>query len=212
MTPAEFAATYLSEAQAVGHGTGIDPYVLLAQWGVETGWGSAVNNQNNLANIRCLADVPCIGGFAQFPSPDSFLVNCIATWHNGFYAAVLAARNASDQLRAIGESPWSANHYGNPPGAELVIAYNLIGGDMTPEEHDALMAIHDSWLKRTPNPSGPSASLLDTWITLRGEVADIQAKVTALAAGGIPPADLKPVLDAIAVLQTKLNSLTLKAV
>lgn len=35
MTPTTFATTFLPQADAVSHSTGIDPYVLLAQWGKE---------------------------------------------------------------------------------------------------------------------------------------------------------------------------------
>jgi hypothetical protein len=40
-------------------GTGIDSDVLLAQWGVETIWGSAINKANNLANTRCSPTTFC---------------------------------------------------------------------------------------------------------------------------------------------------------
>jgi hypothetical protein len=126
LTPQQFADTYRTYAQAVSRGTGIYPNVLLAQWAVETSWGSAINNQNNLGNIRCLASVPCVGGFAQFPSLDSFVLNCIATWHNGSYAAVLAATDPNSQLDAIGASPWSGQHYGGAPYTKLHQAYQQL--------------------------------------------------------------------------------------
>ena len=103
MTPAEFAATYGPQASAVSQGTGIEPDVLLAQWAVETAWGSSIFNSCNLGNIRCLSSVPCVRGFAQFPSFDSFVLNCISVWHNGYYGLVLAAVGAHAQLVAIGE-------------------------------------------------------------------------------------------------------------
>jgi hypothetical protein len=123
----EFRNTYLPYAFAVGSGTGILPEVLIAQWGVETAWGSAINNKNNLGNIRCLSSVPCVGGFSQFPSLDSFVANCIAVFQNGFYTAVLAAKLPMDQIQALAASPWDAGHYGNPPGSSLLAAYHAIG-------------------------------------------------------------------------------------
>jgi hypothetical protein len=142
VTPDEFAVTYRPEADEVSAGTGIDAEVLLAQWGVETDWGNNIGNQCNLGNIRCIAGIPCSSyGFSQFPSLASFVTNCIATWHNGYYAAVLAARTSQAQLVAIGESPWDAGHYddGSGPGSSIIDAFELIGGILTQTEFDAFI-------------------------------------------------------------------------
>jgi len=104
----------------------LDPWSLICQWGVETAWGSAINNQNNLANIRCVSGIPCVAGFSQFPSLDSFCAVCVNTWFNGFYGAVLATagHDIETQLVAIGKSPWDAGHYNNGggPGSSLITA------------------------------------------------------------------------------------------
>jgi flagellum-specific peptidoglycan hydrolase FlgJ len=48
-----FIAQYAEAAKRAGAQTGIDPKVLLAQWGLETGWGkSIVPGTNNLGNIK----------------------------------------------------------------------------------------------------------------------------------------------------------------
>ncbi len=106
MTPEQFAAAYFSTADKVKAGTGIDPTVLLAQWSNETAWGTAVF-ANNLGNIRCTPTA-----FCQYATLDDFANGCIATFHNGFYAAVLAATTPLAQLAAIVASPWSSGHYG----------------------------------------------------------------------------------------------------
>ena len=128
MTPSEFALAYRLQSDIVSAGTGIDALVLLAQWGLETDWGNAINNQNNLGNIRCVFNWPCVGGFAQFPSLTMFCSEAIATWHNGFYANVLSAVGPAAQIAAIGASPWDAGHYdnGGGPGSALWAAYHLI--------------------------------------------------------------------------------------
>ena len=131
MTPQQFTATFLPYAEQVAAGTGIDDGVLLAQWAVETAWGSGEFNQNNLANIRCVAGIPCVGGFSQFPTITDFVACAIATWHNGDYPDVLAARGAEPQMLAIGASPWDAGGYtGEAPynyrGGSLVAAYKEI--------------------------------------------------------------------------------------
>src|SRR6267143_4017112 len=106
MTPAEFAATYNPTAHAVGRGTGIDNVVLLAQWANETAWGTVVVG-NNLGNIRCSPTT-----FCRYATLDDFATACIATFHNGYYNAVLAATTAEAQLAALVASPWDSGHYG----------------------------------------------------------------------------------------------------
>lgn len=52
-TPAEFAQVYGAAANAAGKALGIDPSVIIGQWGLETGWGkSIVPGTNNLGNIK----------------------------------------------------------------------------------------------------------------------------------------------------------------
>lgn len=51
--PKEFAAQYGPLAASVGQQLGVDPSILLGQWGLETGWGrSVIPGTNNLGNIK----------------------------------------------------------------------------------------------------------------------------------------------------------------
>lgn len=51
-TPQEFAQQHMALAQRVGQRLGVDPNALLAQWGLETGWGrSILPGTHNLGNI-----------------------------------------------------------------------------------------------------------------------------------------------------------------
>jgi len=51
--PGEFASRYGSAAEKAGKALGVDPQVLLGQWGLETGWGkSVIPGTNNLGNIK----------------------------------------------------------------------------------------------------------------------------------------------------------------
>lgn len=55
-TPDDFKARYGSAAEKAGKALGVDPSVLLGQWGLETGWGkSVVPGTNNLGNIKDFA-------------------------------------------------------------------------------------------------------------------------------------------------------------
>jgi len=52
-TPAEFAKVYGGAAKSAGKALGIDPNVIIGQWGLETGWGkSIIPGTNNLGNIK----------------------------------------------------------------------------------------------------------------------------------------------------------------
>lgn len=81
-TPADFAATYGGAASRAGEKLGVDPGVLLGQWGHETGWGkSVVPGTNNLGNIKDVsgAGVPATDNmtgsrdkYQQFATPEDF--------------------------------------------------------------------------------------------------------------------------------------------
>src|SRR2546430_153736 len=133
MTPGDFAARYRPTAQQVGSGTGLDDVVLLAQWANETAWGTVVHG-NNLGNIRCSPT-----SFCRYASLDDFATACIATFHNGFYGPVLAARDAQAQLAAIVASPWSGQHYG---GTLRPFYDPLEAFEMTPAQAATLDIIH----------------------------------------------------------------------
>jgi flagellum-specific peptidoglycan hydrolase FlgJ len=48
----EFATEYRSLAEQAGAELGVDPGLIIAQWGHETGWGRGVPGKNNLGNIK----------------------------------------------------------------------------------------------------------------------------------------------------------------
>lgn len=51
--PADFINTYGGAAEVAGKALGVDPKILLGQWGLETGWGkSIIPGTNNLGNIK----------------------------------------------------------------------------------------------------------------------------------------------------------------
>ena len=195
MTPAQFAAAYNDTARAVGSGTGLDNVVLLAQWANETAWGTVVRG-NNLGNIRCSPTT-----FCRYASLADFATACIATFHNGFYNAVLAATTAEAQLAAIVASPWSSGHYGGNlhPYYDPLEAY-----EMTPAQDaaltEALNGVRDLNGALFYEANDPKYGYF---------VKLFEGKLKAAAANP-PPAtiDFKPVLDAIAQVQIALAGLT----
>lgn len=203
MTPGDFAARFGDTARVVSAGTGIDPIVLLAQWANETAWGTQLAG-NNLGNIRCSPTT-----FCRYATLDDFAAACIATFHNGFYGAVLAATTAQDQLAAIVASPWSSGHY----GGSLQSFYDpLEVYEMTPEEH--------AWLKAVYTVLSPVSlkQILDVVVQIQKtqatsgaltpaqaqQLTDIQTKLQTLAA--LTPAQAQQLSD----IQTRLQNLTLK--
>ena len=212
MTPAQFAAAYRPTARTVSEGTGIDDVVLLAQWANETAWGTVVVG-NNLGNIRCSPTT-----FCQYPSLGAFATDCIATFHNGFYDAVLAAKTPEAQLAALVASPWSSGHYGGNlhPFYDPLEAY-----EMTPEEHGYLLEIRTELIGgakrvltevivpelRGDGPHSKLDMIVGTSGLGGGQLDRVEAEVKAIATP--PPAnvDLKPVLDAVAQVQAALVTL-----
>lgn len=81
-TPEQFAQQYGDIAANVGKRLGVDPTVLLGQWGLETGWGkSVIPGTNNLGNIKDFSGsgvgatdnmTGSVDKYRQFSTPDDF--------------------------------------------------------------------------------------------------------------------------------------------
>lgn len=178
MTPKDFAAAYRDTAAKVSAGTGLDNVVLEAQWANETAWGTVVVG-NNLGNIRCSPT-----SFCRYASLDEFASACIATFHNGFYDAVLAAQGPQAQLAALVASPWSSSHY----GGSLQAFYDpLEVYEMQPDERQ--------WLYNTQANEGTTVNTVTS--TVFGNAA-LLAAIKAIPGGTV---DTAAILAAIADLK-----------
>lgn len=208
MTPPQFIAAYMATAQKVSAGTGIAPVVLLAQWANETAWSTSwAGAPFNLGNIENK------GVVIAYPSLDAFAQACIATFHNGFYNAVLAARNPIDQLNAIVASPWSAGHYGGSLMSFYQPIFAVIGGAMIfVFRHTTTGAEYlvDAAGKRVITAA--VAAALDAAAKAGGQAGLIVINAdTALdqipdaPTGGGGPVDLTPVLQAVAAVQAAVT-------
>lgn len=140
MTPAAFAATYgpLADeaARQLGH---LSRWTILAQWAVETGWGtsSLCVHDHNLAGIRWYGHVGSfqVGGirgeqgtgFAGYGTLGAFIADYVRTMNLPAYSAVRAAVGAEAGCRALGLSPWDAGHYrsGGVVGGSLLAAWHM---------------------------------------------------------------------------------------
>lgn len=135
----DYTLPYARKASAA---TGWPVSVILAQWGLETGWRTRTYTGFNWGNCGAMPNQPTIGGinkpgspaaFAYAYSPSQGLAEYVHVAHLGYYTNVAhAARmgGANAAARALGQSPWDWGHYTNrgDPGSSLISlmhAYNL---------------------------------------------------------------------------------------
>jgi flagellum-specific peptidoglycan hydrolase FlgJ len=71
--PTEFVKAYGAIAAKVGQEIGVDPAVLLAKWGMETGWGKHIVGEHNLGNIKDMTGQGKRGYDKQENSNDAYL-------------------------------------------------------------------------------------------------------------------------------------------
>jgi hypothetical protein len=195
VTPTEFVNGFRPQAAEVAAGTGLRPEAFLVQWGVETNWGNAINNANNLGNIRCSPTT-----FCQYANLAEFCAAAVATWHNGEYPEVLAVAGQSlkAQLLAIGNSKWDAGRYNNGggPGSSLLAAaqqLNLLRGATMKVIGVAGVAeewITDGMTKRSihdPGEAGDLLALCDQTSALIIHQSTVDYIPTWTPGGGVEP-------------------------
>jgi len=117
-TPEDFAARYGPAAEKAGKALGIDPAILLGQWGLETGWGrSVIPGTNNLGNIKDfsgsgVAATDNMTGsrdkYRQYESPDAFADDFVSLIQRKYPGAVGAGADPSkftSGLKGYAEDP-----------------------------------------------------------------------------------------------------------
>lgn len=162
MTPSLFERTYGAAADVAAKGTGVSRWTILAQWAVETGWGTSSLSQfdNNLAGIRWYGHAGTfqVGGlkgeqgtgFAGYHSIDAFIADYVATLNLPYYNGVRDAGSIEAEIRALGASPWDAGHYlsGGVVGGSVLAAWHLLPvAPVTYRFHIDAGATVDTWAK-----------------------------------------------------------------
>lgn len=109
--PKTFAAQYAPIAKAAGDRLGVDPHILLGQWGLETGWGkSVIPGTNNLGNIKDFTGggVGAIDNmtgsndkYRAFDSPEEFADHYAGLIERKYPAAIGAGDNALAFAKAL---------------------------------------------------------------------------------------------------------------
>ncbi len=128
-----FISYTLPYARQASQQTGWPVSMILAQWGLETGWRTRSYTGYNWGNVGAFPGAPMIGGvnspgspaaFAYADTPAQGVAEYVHVAHLGYYWNVgRAASNGADAAaRALGQSPWDWGHYTNhgDPGSSLI--------------------------------------------------------------------------------------------
>jgi len=140
LTPTEFVAKYDSYAQALADYFGLSKNLFLAQFAVETGWGSSYQAEVDLnlagINYNGIACTQGEGGFAKYATLDNFVTGYKNVLSLNYYSAVRGSKGKpfDTQAIALGNSPWAASHYdnGNGPGSILIEVAKLLPNSTVP--------------------------------------------------------------------------------
>lgn len=111
MALADFVRELAPYAKAASGATGLAPEVILAQWGLETGWGSSklFREGKNLAGIKATTSWigPTVGEYRAYPSLAAAVRDYVAVMQKPYYEQVRKAHDPYSQAAALGQSPWA---------------------------------------------------------------------------------------------------------
>lgn len=195
-TPEAFAAQYGGIAEAAGKKINVDPKLLLAQWGLETGWGkSVVPGTFNLGNIKDFSG----GGVAAtdnmtgsrdkyraYESPDAFATDFAGLIGRKYKGAVGAGTDAAKftaGLQGYAEDPNYA--------AKLQAAYKRLNPSPLTKAADTVLSAV-SGTAQAATPQDLSSVSTDDLLKALGSRAQAEAalpvgasKLKGSAAGGV---------------------------
>lgn len=130
--PHQFVQQYGALADTVGGQLGVDPSILLGQWGLETGWGrSVVPGTNNLGNIKGpgVAAVDNMTGsndeYRAYGTPEQFGEDFAGLLGRRYQGAMNSGQNAQQYAEAL-----KAGGYAEDPDyvRKLVAATETVRG------------------------------------------------------------------------------------
>lgn len=106
-----FISTYGPYAKQAGDALGIDPNIILSQWGMESGWGKR-GDAAAIGNMAGIKDTK--GNYIKYNSPQEFASGYIDRLRNPRYAKALnSGKNLDQFVDALGEG----GYYGATPDA-----------------------------------------------------------------------------------------------
>jgi len=154
MSDATFLAKMAPYAMQAAHATGLDCRLFLVQWALESAWGtSTVSSHNNYAGLENSAGKGCTvcnGQYTCCPTVADFTALYLAILGDSTYASVRATAGEAltNQLEALGRSPWAASHYATGCGYDGCELVNLYADQK---------ALFDTYcVAPPPNPCDPS--------------------------------------------------------
>lgn len=103
----EFATKYRSLAEQAGAELGVDPGLIIAQWGHETGWGRGVPGKNNLGNIKGKGTSAydsiekSRSQYKNYDSPEAFMQDYVSQIKRNFPSAVGAGGDVGQFTKGL---------------------------------------------------------------------------------------------------------------
>jgi len=147
-TPDDFAARYGASAEKAAKALGVDPKVVLGQWGLETGWGkSVIPGTNNLGNIKDFSGAGTAATdnmtgsrdkYRAYESPDQFVDDYVSLIQRKYPNAV-NAKTPEDFAKAL-----KSGGYAEDPGyvakvttaAKMTPVKGTTGPELVPVDFD----------------------------------------------------------------------------
>lgn len=159
-TPDDFSARYGAAADKAGKALGVDPKVVLGQWGLETGWGkSVIPGTNNLGNIKdfsgngTAATDNMTGSrdkYRAYESPDHFVDDYVSLIQRKYPNAV-NAKTPEEFAKAL-----KSGGYAEDPGYVAKVA---TAAKMTPTKAPGVTLVpvdHDPFASAPPTAESPA--------------------------------------------------------
>jgi flagellum-specific peptidoglycan hydrolase FlgJ len=166
---ANFGGTYGAAAKRAGDALGVDPNVVLAQWGMETGWGkSIVPGTNNLGNIKDFTGAGVeatdnqngsVDKYQQFDSPDVFADHYVDLIRRKYPGAMGAGADAARFGAAL-----KAGGYAEDPdyAAKVQASYRMLANKAAPS---AAQKPPGKPAAKPAAPAGPSdEAMTEAWV------------------------------------------------
>jgi len=158
-TPDAFRQTYGAAAEKVSKALGVDPNVILGQWGHETGWGKyVVPGTNNLGNIKGQGvkakdnQTGSTDSYAKYSTPDDFANAYIKLIKTNYPSAINSGSNPAKFAQAL-----KAGGYAEDRGYVPKVAAASAAVAKTARDDDWANSVSLRPLEDTQN-NGPAAS------------------------------------------------------
>lgn len=191
-TPEDFSARYGAAADKAAKALGVDPKVVLGQWGLETGWGkSVIPGTNNLGNIKDFSGAGTAATdnmtgsrdkYRAYESPDQFVDDYVSLIQRKYPNAV-NAKTPEDFAKAL-----KSGGYAEDPG---YVAKVTTAAKMTPVKATAADLGYGSRLDGSPKgrgflgelkrPDGDISTEVSVGVNIDGKEMEIPLLVPSLS-------------------------------